>query len=132
MAPELFRTQYDALAYVLERCVIYDAGSRAFDVPTYVDDVRSFWEQVLELALDGLTLEEALEERWPEPWRESQQAFLEFAHTQWQGVDPHLVDSIWQAAVARRRSASMDRAGTAEALAILARRRLDDLPRPPE
>ena len=132
VAPELARSQYDNLAYPLERCVIYDAGSRAFDVPTYVEDVRSFWEQVLELALDGLTLKEALRERWPEPWLDDRQAFLRYAEARWRGVEDAAVADDWEAVQRRWTPAFRDRSRQAESLAILARKRLDGLPRPPE
>lgn len=66
LAPEFERSQYRNPAYPLERCGIYDAGSRAFDIPTYLRDVLEYWEQVLALAKGGFTLGEALRERWPQ------------------------------------------------------------------
>jgi hypothetical protein len=65
LAPEFAVSQYEAPQVPLERCAIYDAGSRAFDVPTYIEDVLEYWQQLRSLATDGLSLEEALLERWP-------------------------------------------------------------------
>jgi len=64
LAPAFVATQQAAIAYPLERCAIYDAGSRAFDIPAYLADVRAYWTQVARLAEEGWTLTEALAERW--------------------------------------------------------------------
>jgi hypothetical protein len=64
LAPEFTASQFDAVTHPLERCAIYDAGSRAFDVAAYLRDVRRYWHQVAELARNGFTLEEAIAERW--------------------------------------------------------------------
>ena len=65
MAPEFIASQYEDPAYPLERCVIYDAGSRAFRVREYAEDVAGYWKQVLELAGRGMTFEDYLRERFP-------------------------------------------------------------------
>lgn len=64
LAPAFAQSQLESVAHPLERCVIYDAGSRAFDVPHYLEDVIGYWKQVAALAADGFTLAEALAERW--------------------------------------------------------------------
>lgn len=66
LMPEFARSQDESVAYALERCTIYDAGSRAYDVEEYTADVRGYWEQVLSLAKQGVTTEEYLQERFPE------------------------------------------------------------------
>ena len=65
LAPAFAASQWDAVAHPLERCSIYDAGARAFDVPTYLEDVRGYWRQVAGLAAEGWSLADALAERWP-------------------------------------------------------------------
>lgn len=65
MAPEFVASHYENPAYPLERCAIYDAGSRAFFVKDYAADVRSYWEAVLALARAGVTFAELLAERFP-------------------------------------------------------------------
>ena len=65
LAPAFAASQWDAVTHPLERCSIYDAGSRAFDVPAYLEDVREYWRQVAGFAASGWTLAEALAERWP-------------------------------------------------------------------
>lgn len=66
MAPEFEESQYENPTYPIERCVIYDAGSRAFWVPEYVDDVQHYWTQNLKLAEQGMSYQELLVERYPE------------------------------------------------------------------
>lgn len=66
LAPELVASQAEDPAFALERCAVYDAGSRAFDVPAYVDDVLGYWQGVAALAARGFTLAEALAERRPD------------------------------------------------------------------
>ena len=75
LAPAFAASQRESITYPLERCAIYDAGSRAFDVPLYLEDVIGYWHQVAALAADGFTMAEALAERfdvgaaapWPLP-----------------------------------------------------------------
>ena len=64
LAPAFAASQRESIAYPLERCAIYDAGSRAFDIPAYLADVRRYWTQVARFAEEGWTLTEALAERW--------------------------------------------------------------------
>ena len=66
LAPEFIRSQADSPSYPLERCTIYDAGSRAFWLPEYFYDVRDYWLQTLALAEDGMTYAELLRQRLPE------------------------------------------------------------------
>ncbi len=128
VAPEFARSQYDSLAYPLERCVIYDAGSRAFDIPTHAADVREYWSQVAGLGRDGMTLSAALDERWPEPWRDSESELRTAAGAMWRGIDPTEVDRLW-AAVSARWTPEFRRAATRpDSLADFAERRLAELP----
>jgi hypothetical protein len=65
MAPEFIESQYENPSYPIERCTIYDAGSRAFHVSEYAEDVRGYWKQVLDLADQGVTFEAYLKDRFP-------------------------------------------------------------------
>ncbi len=65
MAPEFVESQYEDPAYPLERCTIYDAGSRAFWLRDYVEDVIGYWRQNLQFAEQGMTFRQLLEERFP-------------------------------------------------------------------
>lgn len=65
LAPELIASQYENIVYSLERCAIYDAGSRAFYVTEYIADVLEYWQEVKVLADDGVTTKIYLEERAP-------------------------------------------------------------------
>lgn len=66
MAPEFVQSQYEDPCYPLQRCAIYDAGSRAFWVPEYLADLEDYWTQVKALATEGTGFEALLEERFPE------------------------------------------------------------------
>jgi hypothetical protein len=66
MAPEFIESQYEQPAYPLERCTIYDAGSRAFQVSEYAADVLDYWTQVQKLADAKIGFSELLRERAPE------------------------------------------------------------------
>jgi uracil phosphoribosyltransferase len=65
MAPEFIESQYENPGYPLQRCAVYDAGSRAFWTPEYINDVFGYWTKMNELADKGLTFNELLKERFP-------------------------------------------------------------------
>ncbi len=66
LAPEFIESQYQRPSFPLERCAIYDAGSRAFWLPEYLEDVWDYWEQNLWLAKEGTRFRELLKERAPD------------------------------------------------------------------
>ncbi|MCC6954881.1 MAG: hypothetical protein IT290_12260 [Deltaproteobacteria bacterium] len=65
LAPEFLESQYENPSYPLERCTIYDAGSRSFWLPEYLEDVHDYWKQVHQLARDGVTYAQLVSERLP-------------------------------------------------------------------
>ena len=65
LSPEFLASQADDPAYPLERCTIYDAGSRAFNAPEYLEDVREYWSLVKELAETGMSYSDYLAQRVP-------------------------------------------------------------------
>lgn len=65
MAPEFIESQYEDPTYPIERCTIYDAGSRACWVREYAQDVCHYWKQVLNLADRGISYTDYLAERFP-------------------------------------------------------------------
>eukprot|EP01012_Entosiphon_sulcatum_P041641 TRINITY_DN55529_c0_g1_i1.p1 TRINITY_DN55529_c0_g1~~TRINITY_DN55529_c0_g1_i1.p1 ORF type:complete len:330 (+),score=49.73 TRINITY_DN55529_c0_g1_i1:29-1018(+) len=65
LAAEFIESQYEAPSYPLERCTIYDAGSRAFAVHEYIEDIVDYWKKVLELAESGVTFSDYLAEHCP-------------------------------------------------------------------
>ncbi|WP_152006523.1 type I phosphoribosyltransferase [Desulfoluna spongiiphila] len=66
MAPEFIESQYEEPSYPIQRCAIYDAGSRAFWTPEYIADLTEYWGETLALAEKGMGFAELLEERFPE------------------------------------------------------------------
>ena len=124
LAPEFEASQYDSLSAPLERCVIYDAGSRAFDVLEYLDDVEQYWSQVSSLAERGWTLREVLKERWPEEDYSSWSHFRERQQERWKGVDEAFLRMLW-ARYEERWNALLATADTAEALKSLCEEQLD-------
>lgn len=121
LAPELESSQYDRASYLLERCAIYDAGSRAFDIPQYAEDVVDYWRQVLALADRGWTLGEALLERWPEGGLLEREPFLEARREQWRGIGTAFLDDLYHRQRAFFRG---ERVASAAALAALCRERI--------
>ena len=89
MAPEFVESQYEDPAYPIERCIIYDAGSRAFWTREYLEDVLGYWRQNLQLARNGMTYEALLTERFPE-------------------LDPDRFDNIDLLALSRRQIEAME------------------------
>lgn len=65
LAPEFLESQYENPAFPLERCAIYDAGSRAFWLPEFEEDVANYWRDVRQLAEQGMSFEGLLNERFP-------------------------------------------------------------------
>lgn len=61
LSDEFRKSQYEKITYPLERCVVYDVGSRAYEYGVHVDDVIDYWRK---LSHTGMTLKEAYEERW--------------------------------------------------------------------
>lgn len=121
LAPELEATQYDRPSYILERCTIYDAGSRAFDIPHYARDVIEYWQRVLALAEEGWTLGEALIERWPEAGLLDRDAFLAARAETWRGVGGAFLDDLYHRQRAFFRG---ERAASSAALAAVCRERI--------
>ena len=66
LAPEFLESQYEYPSFPLERCTIYDAGSRAFDIDEYLHDVKEYWHQTMLLAQSGTSFHDLLKERFPE------------------------------------------------------------------
>jgi hypoxanthine-guanine phosphoribosyltransferase len=66
LTPEFIESQYESASYPLERCTIYDAGSRAFDTNEYFHDIEDYWSKTLALAEKGTTFSALLKERFPE------------------------------------------------------------------
>ncbi len=66
LAPEFVSCQNHPHSAVLERCVIYDAGSRAFDCANYLRDVLHYWRHLAGLARSGMTFEQRRKQLWPE------------------------------------------------------------------
>jgi len=66
LAPEFIESQYENPVFPLERCTIYDAGSRAFSPAEYFGDILEYWQATHELALAGTSFDQLLKERMPQ------------------------------------------------------------------
>ncbi len=127
LSPEFEASQYTAFGPPLERCAIYDAGSRAFDVAEYFNDVIRYWEQVQQLARRGYTLAEALKERWPERDYADRERFFEVKHREWPGTDDGFLEELWSSCQARWTPEFLRQAQTSEALEAVCEQRLSTL-----
>ena len=129
VAPEFALSQYEDIAYPIERCTIYDAGSRSFDIPEYMHDVSDYWQQTKALAETGFSLYDALKERWPEEgWRDFD-TFSHKAGRMWVGVDNETIAAIHAAYEKRWHTDFENEARTKSALLALCDRRLAQLSR---
>ena len=129
VTPEFALSQYEDMAFPVERCTIYDAGSRSFDIPEYMHDVTDYWEQTRSLAETGFTLYNALKERWPETsWRE----FTTFSKKMsqiWHGTNKKTFVRLHEAYRNRWDKKFKKRSKAKEALVELCDRRLAQLKR---
>ncbi|NOY27826.1 MAG: hypothetical protein GXP62_18335 [Oligoflexia bacterium] len=121
LSPELEASQYDRPGYLVERCAIYDAGSRAFDIPHYAQDVVGYWQQVLAFAKDGWTLGDALLERWPQGGSLQRDDFMAARAKTWRGVGDAFLDDLFHRQRAFFRG---HHAASASALAAVCRERI--------
>jgi len=125
LTPEFELSQFKNLAYPLERCAIYDGGARAFNVPEYIEDVRSYWEKMLIHAEQGLTMKQAFDERWPA--KEYNRPFKDFATIKrkvWKGVKTEVLKQLYLAHQKRWTDDFKKRADTPKSLVKLCFRRL--------
>ena len=88
LAPEFVESQYDDPAFPIERCAIYDAGSRAFLPDVHLADVADYWRKTLALARTSVTYAQLLAERFP-------------------GLDPRRFGSVDLVALCERRLAAI-------------------------
>jgi len=63
---EFLQSQLENLLFALERCTIYNAGSRAFWIPEYLEDVIEYCEKRKDLFLGGYSYKTLILERFPE------------------------------------------------------------------
>jgi len=62
LTPEFELSQFERTSYPLERCVIYDMGTKVFDNAVFLADLKGYWQKLMN---QGSTLAEAYRERWP-------------------------------------------------------------------
>ncbi len=96
LTPEFALSQYEQLYFPLERCTIYDAGSRAFDILLYKKELQEYWAKMLQEANNGYTLFDALQERYPDLY-DSKEAFIEEKKQQWHGISDNMLQQMWLA-----------------------------------
>ncbi len=94
LAPEFELSQYERLSNPLERCTIYDVGSRSFECLVHLEDVISYWRKLSET---DMTLREALLERWPENDYDSVEKLRDARLKYWKNVEKSMVDAIYKA-----------------------------------
>lgn len=124
LTPEFALSQYEQVYYPLERCTIYDAGSRAFDILLYKQELQEYWAKMLKEANDGYTLFAALQERFPDQFS-SQEEFLHDKKQQWKGINENILHQMWLAHEQRWSSHFLEYAKTPDALKKICLLRLE-------
>ncbi len=101
LTPEFLRTQfqYSDRRYLfvpaLHRCAIYDCGSRSFDPQEFQEDVLEYFGKLRQLAREGLTLREALEERIGTERYGTLQEFRDAKQQTWEDVPDVMYHTIF-------------------------------------
>jgi len=93
LSPEFELSQYERISYPLERCTIYDVGSRSFECLTHLEDVIGYWKK---LSNTGMTLYEAYKERWPEREYSSLEKLKRTKKKTWRNMDSKLIKNLYQ------------------------------------
>jgi hypothetical protein len=128
LTPEFELSQYASVYHPLERCVIYDAGTRAYDIEDYMRKLGAYWRELRHLAEQGWTLEDALRERWPEDeYRLPFDEFKTVKSKQWQGVSEAFLRKLHEAYKRRWTPSFRKKVGTSQALIEVCDKRLRHL-----
>ena len=94
LSPEFEISQYEKMSYPLERCTIYDVGSRSFECLVHLEDVIAYWR---ELAGTGMTLREAYLQRWPESDYQSPETLRKAREPIWKNLEKDFYEKLYQA-----------------------------------
>jgi len=128
LAPEFELEQFKSSLTPLERCVIYDGGARAFNPQEHFTELITYWRDMASLGEKGMSLADALDERWPAPeYLLDFDAFTKHKEQQWAGIDSCRLELIYSAAGERRDEAFREQAAAKGSLGSVARGRLADL-----
>jgi len=93
LAPEYEISQFESLYPPLERCVIYDVGTRAFQYLEYLEDVKEYWLSLFE---SNMTYEEIYHKRFPESdYRKGYKYFLEHKKNMWGDIGDEILKSLY-------------------------------------
>lgn len=130
LAPEYLLSQFVDIAPCLERCVVYDGGSRSFNVRAACTEVMHYWLQVRRMALHGRTLKDYLAERFPDEWLATDRAREELEAI-YPGIPEEQAAAILAARAARWADPELTENGDATALERLAMKRVLELELPP-
>ena len=115
LTPEFALSQYEQAYFPLERCTIYDAGSRAFDILLYKAELQEYWAKMLSEANNGYTLFDALQERYPDLYA-SKEEFMNEKKQLWHGISDNFLQQMWLAHEQRWNPAFIEYAKSPEAL----------------
>ncbi|MBI5002792.1 hypothetical protein HZC31_05370 [Candidatus Woesearchaeota archaeon] len=115
LTPEFALSQYEQVYFPLERCTIYDAGSRAFDILLYKKELQEYWARMLSEANNGYTLFDALQERYPDLY-DSKESFIEEKKRLWHGISDSMLQQMWLGYEQRWNPAFIEYAKSPEAL----------------
>lgn len=93
LTPEFELSQSEKITYPLERCVIYDVGAKSFEALAHLKEVKEYWEQLKET---GLTLYEAVKERWPQEEYEDFDSLLKAKRKVWPDLPKYFLEKLYK------------------------------------
>ncbi|MCL5773371.1 MAG: hypothetical protein M1536_03215, partial [Firmicutes bacterium] len=126
LSPEFELSQYQKISYPLERCTIYDVGSRAFESLEHYKEVISFWEK---LSRTGMTLWEAYHERWNEKEFESFETLVEEKRKVWKDISSKFLEKLYVAQRKRWTEENIKKAQQKDSLKAFCHERIKHLER---
>jgi hypothetical protein len=94
-----------------------------------MDDVVDYWEQVKKLGERGLTLHDAMKERWPETGWDNFEEFSKQKSKEWHGVDEQFLKELHGAFKSRWDEKFIKMSKTNKPLIELCNRRISELSR---
>ena len=94
--PDFLIEDYKNIKFVLEKCKAYYASARYSNRNKHFSELKEFWSSLKDLANDGFTLEQALNEKSFFELNLSKKELFEKANQIWIGVSNQKIEQLWE------------------------------------